>query len=238
MGEHPPKPLDLLNTILASLEPSSSAAITEEEAWDRWHTALSKRTCLLVIDDVWQAAILTPLLECGPQCMCLVTTRNDQVLPEEATRIFVDAMEPEEAIAVLRRGLPEEIQQKAYLPALSALVRRLGCWPLLLTLAYGLLADQVRYGRTIAQALDVIKHAYQRRGVTAFHLEQASERYQTVERCLEVSLRHLEAVTLARYQPVTRYQELAIFPEDTDIPLTTLRHFLARDRKSGDMGGG
>jgi Clp protease/NB-ARC domain len=225
LGEHPPEPLDLLIRILASLEPSLKPSLPElmtlEKARELWRTALDGRVCLLVIDDVWQAVVLRELLAGGPRCVRLVTTRNDQVLPEETARIFVDAMETEEAIAVLRRGLPEEVEQSA----LEALVTRLGCWPLLLTLAHGLLLDQVRYGRTMAQALEVVEHIYQQRGVTAFHLEQVNERYQTVERCLEVSLRHLEEFTLARYQAATRYQELAIFPEDMDIPIVLLRRF-------------
>jgi WD40 repeat protein len=225
LGEHPPRPLDVLSGVLVVLEPSRPAPITLDEARDRWRRALSQRRCLLVIDDVWQAAALSPLLEGGPLCTRLVTTRNDQVLPEETARFFVDAMEPEEAIAVLCRGLPEEIQQGAYQSALEALAKRLGCWPLLLTLAHGLLLDQVRYGRSIASALAVVEHAYEQRGVTAFHLERASERHQTVEQCLEVSLRHLSEPALARYQAATRYQELAIFPEDTDIPLATLYTF-------------
>jgi hypothetical protein len=114
LGEQPKRPLDLLNGVLHSLEPSSSGAITLEEARDRWRRVLDGRVCLLVIDDVWQAVVLSPLLEGGPQCVRLITTRNDQVLPEEAERIFVDAMEPEEAIAVLLRGLPEKIQQAEY----------------------------------------------------------------------------------------------------------------------------
>ncbi len=225
LGEHPPRPLDVLNSVLASLEPSQSTAITEKEARDRWRTALSERVCLLVIDDVWQVGALSPLLDGGPHCVRLVTTRNDQVLPAEATRLFVDAMEPEEAIAVLCQGLGEGTEQEANRPALLALARRLGCWPLLLTLAHGLLTDQVCYGRTLAQALEGVKQVYEYRGVTAFHLEQVSERHQTVEQCLEVSMRHLEESPLARYEAATRYQELAIFPEDTEIPLATLYTF-------------
>lgn len=225
LGEQPPGPLDLLLGVLASLEPSlklpSSGSMKLEEARDLWRTTLDRRACLLVIDDVWQAVALSPLLEGGPHCVRLVTTRNDQVLPEESARIFVDAMEIEEAVAMLCRGLPEEVPQSA----LEALVIRLGCWPLLLTLAHGLLADQVRYGRTMAQALEVVEHIYQQRGVTAFHLEQVNKRYQTVERCLEVSLRHLEEFTLPRYQAASRYQELVIFPEDMDIPIVLLRIF-------------
>jgi WD40 repeat protein len=225
MGEHPPQPLDLLNGLLTSLESSLPEAISLQEAEDRWRKALKQRICLLVIDDVWQGTALAPLLEGGPRCIRLVTTRNDHVLPEDAIRLWVDAMEPEEAIEVLCRGLPHELRQEAYQPALDALVRRLGYWPLLLTLARGLLLDQVRYGRSITQALKRVEHAYQRRGVAAFHLEQVSERHQTVERCLEVSLRHLETFTPAHYQAATRYQELVIFPEGIDIPLATLYTF-------------
>jgi WD40 repeat protein len=225
LGEHPPRPLDILNSVLASLEPSLSGAITWDEVRDRWRKALDAHRYLLVIDDVWQSAALSPLLEGGPQCIRLITTRNDQVLPDEAVRVWVDAMEPEEAIAVLCRGLPEEIQQEVYQPTLSALAARLGCWPLLLTLAHGLLVDQIRYGRRIASALEVVERAYQRYGIVAFDLGQANERHQTVKRCLDVSMHHLEEFTLAHSQATTRYQELAVFPEDTDIPLTTLHHF-------------
>ncbi len=225
LGEHPLRTLDVLNSMLAALEPSLSGAITLEDARNRWHRALHKRVCLLVIDDAWQAVALGPLLESGPRCTRLVTTRDDQVLPEEAARVWVDEMEPEEALAVLRRGIPAAIEHMEYEPALKALAKRLGHWPLLLTLAHGLLADQIRYGRTISQALGVVEQAYHLRGVTAFHLEQASERHQTVERCLDVSVHHLAEFTLARYQASLRYQELAIFPEDTNIPLATLYTF-------------
>ncbi len=222
LGEQPPKVLDVLNSVLTSLYPSLSGVITLKEAQDRWHTALSERRCLLVIDDVWQIAALEPLLEGGPHCARLVTTRNDQVLPPEAARVLVDATALEEAIALLCGGLPEEIQQAAYQPMLETLSKQLGYWPLLLTLAHGLLADQIHYGRTVAQALEVVERAYQQRGVTAFDPEQASGRQGYVNACLEASLRHLREFTPGHYQAAERYQELAIFPEDIDIPLTML----------------
>ncbi len=225
LGEQPPRPLDVLNGVLASLEPLLSGAITLSEARERWRTALEGRVCLLVIDDVWQAAALSALLEGGPHCVRLVTTRNDQVLPEEAERLLVDAMEPEEALAVLCRALPEEIEQPAYQARLAALAERLGYWPLVLTLAHGLLADQVRYGRTLAIALEVVEQAYQDRGVTAFRLDHETARNQTVQACLEVSLRHVEDFTPTRIQARERYQELATFPEGTEIPLATVQRF-------------
>lgn len=58
LGEHPPRPLDVLNGILQALEPSLSGALTLEEALKRWRKALEKRAYLLVIDDVWQTEAL------------------------------------------------------------------------------------------------------------------------------------------------------------------------------------
>ncbi len=223
LGEHPPRPLDLLNGLLASLDASLSRAITLEEAQDRLRTAMEGCVCLRVIDDVWQATALSPVLEGGPHCVRLVTTRNDQVLPEEAERILVDAMEPGEALAVLGRALPEEIEQPACQARLATLAERLGYWPLVLTLAHGLLAEQVRSGRTLARALEVVERASQDRGVTAFRLDNEAARNQTAQACLEVSLRHLEDFMPTHIQARERYQEVAVFPEDTDIPLAMIQ---------------
>jgi ATP/maltotriose-dependent transcriptional regulator MalT len=77
LGEQPPQPLDLLNSLLNSLEEFRVGATTLEEAQDRWSIALQDRIYLLVIDDVWQTAPLKTLLEGGPQCIRLITTRND-----------------------------------------------------------------------------------------------------------------------------------------------------------------
>src|SRR5262249_42576524 len=45
LGEHPKRPLDVLNRVLASLEPSLSGAIMLEEAQERWRSAISERVC-------------------------------------------------------------------------------------------------------------------------------------------------------------------------------------------------
>jgi hypothetical protein len=56
-------------------------------------------------------------------------------------------------------------------------------------------------------------------------MNNATERLHAVDACLGVSLRHLEEFTLTRYRAQQRYQELVIFPEDTDIPLKVLQRF-------------
>jgi WD40 repeat protein len=224
LGEQPPRTLDLLNRLLASLEKSHTDAVLLQEAQERWQAALQDRVCLLVIDDVWQPEILLPLLKGGPQCVQLITTRNDLLLPKDAARVLVDAMYPREAVSLLCQDLPEEISQAIYQPKLEALVTRLGCWPLLLTLANGMLVDRVvEYHLSIAEALTTIAEAYQTCGVTAFRLDNVEERQRTVEACLKVSMQHLETFIHAHYHATERYQELAMFPEDTDIPLMTLQ---------------
>ncbi|HLZ63059.1 MAG TPA: NB-ARC domain-containing protein, partial [Ktedonosporobacter sp.] len=225
LGENPRSLREVLNGILHALEPSLSRSVTPEEAGENFRKVLAERECLLVIDDVWQPSALEPLLEGGPHCKRLVTTRNDQVLPEEAERLLVDAMERTEAIALLCQGLSDAIQQTASQSKLEALVRRLGCWPILLTLAHGLIAERVRRGRTLEQAVETVAQAYQDCGVTAFDVGRATTRHQAIQASIEISLRHFEEFLPARYHARERYQELAAFPEDTNIPLTTLQMF-------------
>jgi WD40 repeat protein len=134
-------------------------------------------------------------------------------------------MDQEEAIAALCAGLPDEILQPAYRPQIEALVTRLNCWPLLVTLARGMLHSQLHYGRGPGPSLHMLEYAYQTRGILAFDLSNENERERAAGACLETSLRHMEEFTSQRYHPVERYQELAIFPEDTDIPLTSLQRF-------------
>jgi hypothetical protein len=75
-------------------------------------------------------------------------------------------------------------------------------------------------------ALNAVEQAYHDQGVTAFRRDNVIEdRQKTVEACLEVSLRHLADSTPVGIQARERYQELAVFPEDIDIPLTELKRF-------------
>src|SRR5205807_2636294 len=102
-------------------------ALTLEEARDRWCNALEERVFLLVIDDAWQREALEELLQGGPRCGRLVTTRNDQVLPEDSKRVWVDAMEPEEAMALLCQGWGEDGQQLNQSVLEQVAIHQLGC---------------------------------------------------------------------------------------------------------------
>jgi WD40 repeat protein len=230
LGEHPPGSLAVLNELLHALEPSERGVLTLEEARIRWRQALEKRACLLVIDDVWQKEALKELLQGGPRCVRLVTTRNDQMLPDDARRVWVDAMEPDEAMTLLCQGVIDDWQHELNQPVLEHMVvQQLGCWPLLLSLAKGMLTIQVkRLHKPPEQALAQVERAYEDRGMAAFHMGDRIERHRRADMCIEVNLCQLEEWVSPHYQASQRYQELAVFSEGTDIPLSTLQIYWQR----------
>jgi WD40 repeat protein len=175
--------------------------------------ALGEGRYLLVIDDVWREQDLKPFLQGGRNTTRLVTTRLEHVLPADAFRVPVDAMQGEEAVALLAQGLPAE-QCGAERVPLSTLAARLGEWPLQLTLVNGFLRDRVIRGhRPLAQAIADVNRRLEARGLTAFDAKNDAARHQAVDQTLGVSLELLGPDEQARFR------ELAVFPEDTDVPV-------------------
>jgi hypothetical protein len=172
---------------------------------------LADKDILLVIDDVWNAADLRPFLVGGPRCARLITTRDSSTLPRNARQVIVEAMQQDEAVALLGAGLPAGAES-----VLHKLATRLGRWPLLLALANGALRERVLDGgQDLAGALNHINRALNKRGLTAFDAHDPRERAQAVELTIGVSLEQLSS------DERVRYSELAIFPADA-IPLATL----------------
>jgi len=84
------------------------AFVDVEDAAQKVAAALSDKRCLLVVDDVWNAAHLRPFLRGGSRCTRLITTRNRDTLPFGTTPVDVDAMRTGEAVKLLSAGLPIE----------------------------------------------------------------------------------------------------------------------------------
>ena len=76
---------------------------------------------------------------------------------------------------------------------------------------------------TVERALDYINRSLDKRGVTAFDRKDSTQRNAAVSRAIELSLGLLEG------QDRVRLGELAIFPEDTRIPLALA--FIDTDRR-------
>ncbi len=71
-------------------------------------------------------------------------------------------------------------------------------------------------GKPLPDALVYLNRALDKHGLVAFDAENPQERHKAVRATLGVSLELLNANQYARYQ------ELAVFPEDVDIPLDTV----------------
>lgn len=206
-GELTGRVLDLIeNLIDRRLGTTTLAAATGELI-----KALGDKKLLLVIDDVWQAAHVAPFLQGGLYCTRLITTRITSVLPPEAVRVNVDAMQSSEATQLLGVGLGDD---KA---ALTKLAERLGEWPLLLRVINAVLRQWVGLGASLSKTIDEVNQALDEEGFGVFHNTTTSnDRHTSVAATLNVSLR------LLNEHERQLYYQLAIFSEDVDIPLTTV----------------
>ncbi len=202
-----------LTKLYAALTEERPNFVDEEEASIKLAEVLGDKACLMVIDDVWNAAHLRPFLRGGKRCARIITTRDSTTLPETARlRVPVDAMHQQEALALLSYDLP-----KGEIEAIRALATRLGEWPFLLKLANGVLRERVNtMGQPLSAALAYVQKALEKRGLTAFDARNPVERHQAVAITLGTSFEHLKKDELARYQ------EMAIFPEDVEIPLAAV----------------
>jgi WD40 repeat protein len=213
IGEQPNDLLARVADLILSLTGERSGLQTVGAASAKLADALAERRCLLVIDDVWREQDLRPFLQGGRNTTRLITTRLDHVLPADTFRVVVDAMRTGEALTLLTQGLPPDQVQTEHL-ALRTLAARLGEWPLLLTLAGGFLRDRViRAREPLAQAIASVNRRLDARGLTAFDAKNEAARHKAVDSTLSVSLELLNEDEQARLR------ELAVFPEDTDVPL-------------------
>jgi WD40 repeat protein len=170
---------------------------------------LTGKRVLLVVDDVWRPEDVTPFQGLAP---LLVTTRDSRTLPSDAVQVHVDAMEVPEAVRLLGAGLPAGAEAE-----LKILAARLGEWPLLLKIVNRQLRDLVQKdGLAPERALREVVEALDAEGLTVFDREDLESRGQAVARTVGASLRRLTG------EDVSRFEQLAIFPEDKDIPLQVL----------------
>jgi WD40 repeat protein len=183
-----------------------------EAAETRLVQLLADRDILMVIDDVWNVAHLKPFMRGGVRCARLITTRNVAALPPKTYSLEVGALDRDEAINLLRVGLPD-----APLKPLQDLAERLGWWPLLLKLTNATLRDRVyNNNQALYDAFAYVNKALDKRGLTAFDAHNAAARDQAVSQTLSVSQ------DLLTEDERKRYGELALFPGDIRIPLDAL----------------
>lgn len=165
---------------------------------------------LLVIDDLWDAGQLAPFLH-GEAVTRLVTTRIANLLSGEAVAVQVDGMDDAQARQLLTGGLP---------PLPESLVARLldltGGWALPTAMANGVLRRGLRQGRDPVATGAFLADRLADQGPASLDLGNTHSREKTITATVQSSLGLLSP------HGQERFGELAIFPEDTDIPVSVV----------------
>jgi hypothetical protein len=213
LGEKPTNLLSILSDFVEILTGDRPGLENLNIAAAKLSEALGDRRILMVVDDVWREQDLPPFLKGGPNTTRLITTRIDNVLPANAFRQSVDAMQDREALTLLAGGLPPD-QVTTQRPEIGKLAARLGEWALLLKLVNGFLRERVVKSRqSVAPAIAGVNKRLDEKGLVAFDARKEGERTTAVARTIGVSLELLDE--FAR----VRFGELGVFPEDADIPI-------------------
>ncbi|RAS68897.1 WD40 repeat protein [Lentzea atacamensis] len=211
---------DTINDVIKRIDGQSPGLTRPEQAGMHLGALLKERgRSLLVVDDVWSAEQLRPFLDAGRGCTLLVTTRFSDVLPSDADPVEVNQMRQEQASALVNSGiagLPDSVR--------DGLLDITGRWPLALSLANAALRRADRTGADVTETAQKLLQRLQNLGPAALDVTDADRRDRTVAATLESSLSLLG-------ERRDRVVELAIFPEDTDIPrdlIALLWHRTAR----------
>lgn len=199
---------DLINDLIERVEGRRPGITSPEQAGIRLGEVLKARgRSLLVVDDVWTAEQLRPFLSAGQGCTLLVTTRIPDLLPADADAVAVDQMSRQQAKDLVGGGLaalPETVGEQ--------LLEITGRWPLALSLANAALRRAARDGADVADAAELLLRRLRDLGPAALDVADAARRDRAVAATLESSLGLLG-------ERRDRAVELAIFPEDTEIPV-------------------
>jgi hypothetical protein len=190
-----PDVIKAATTLYAGLTDERPVFVSVEDATIKIAEKLGDRTCLLVIDNLWDFNHLKPFVRGGAHCVRLITTRYPGETPG-ATLVDLDKMSDGEADAMLRRGLSLNREQ------IRALSDRLGNFPLALEAARSVIQTRVNARDSAAGALRHLETALNRIGPGALPIERAF-------------LASFELLSAANQRRLT---ELSIFPPSIAIP--------------------
>ena len=209
LGQTPDLP-SLQRRLLAWVAPDAVPPTEIQAGRDALDTALKSRRWLIVLDDVWRPADLRAFEVADTPSRLLITTRDEGIvrasvavphiveeLTEPAARAFLA-----EAVGLAERDLP---------PAAADVIRECGQLPLALALAGAPLSrspkDESRWHRMLAAL------------VKADHEQLSHEFDYPYPHALEAIQ---ASVDFLQPQDRAAYLQLAIFPDDTPIPLPPL----------------
>ena len=199
------EPLKLQRELGGYIAGEAKAYATVNEARDQLRQSLDGKSCLLVLDDLWRPQDAVPFDVLGPRSRLLVTTRDaDLLVALGARELPLDVLSEDLALELLASW---NGQPRAALPvAASKVAEACGYLPLALALA----GARVQGGARWEDVLSALERG---------QLEFLDHPYGSVFSSLRLST---DALSGAERD---RYFELAIFPEDAEVPVEAVCTF-------------
>ena len=175
---------------------------------------LRERSCLIVLDDVWAMDDVRAFDALGPNCRMLITTRDQKIVREIGAREFCLDMLSEEAsmqLLALTSGLTlESLDPKA-----REVAEECDRLPLALAMVGSMAKAALKRGRP--DPWEHILHRLRSADLEKINVDFPKYLYPNLMRAIEVSVDSLEP------DDRRHYLELAIFPEDTEVPEAALQ---------------
>jgi WD40 repeat protein len=184
---------------------------TYSSAKIRLSEILAEKSCLLLLDDLWDIThidVFTDII--GPHCRILVTTRDAKLATSLGThQIGLDVLDSKESMKLLADWSNLSINNLP-IEALS-IVEECGYLPF----AIALCGAMVRDGSLWVDLLDALRDA----DLSFIEAHFPNYPYPNILRALKVSLDVLDENSLAHYKTLAVFAEDAKIPEDTILLL-------------------
>ncbi|MEQ8675746.1 MAG: BTAD domain-containing putative transcriptional regulator [Aggregatilineales bacterium] len=217
-----------------------SGVTTIEALSSRVMVALKSQRMLIVVDDVWDVAHVTPFRVGGSQCVMLMTTRLNSVVQSVAVRpqdIYkLPILSDMDSIALLETLAPVAVQEAP--DEIRALVHDLEGLPLALQVAGRLLRAEASMGWGVKKLLNELRHDARllAENAPADRQDSQDEVPLTVEALLRKSTNLLDAESRERFALLGVFApKPAYFDEDAlqavwavDEPRKTIRLLVER----------
>ncbi len=231
IGEHPDVPVllkNLAHVIGEQLTPQMEEVeeeaaedeelveeeISEEDVYESYY--------LLVLDEVYNPALIYPFLKLGHRFDHLILTTSDDVLSvTKAKTVYLNSMTNDESVLLLASYLTQK-PSPADLPRLLELAVTLGRWPILLKLAARALHHLTQKGESLSAAITKIEAHFESKDAFIPEDPVPQEYDHALHTMLELNLSFIPHADV--------YWELGIFTPYDPIPLTTLAAFWHMDK--------
>ena len=171
---------------------------------------LVDRACLIILDDVWDAKHIDAFNVLGPDSRMMITTRNAELIRGVGIPYDLDVLNEEKALELLAKQAGQKLEK---LPIEAKLVaKECGYLPLALAMAGAMVQGR-------PERWNVVLHRLKSADLSKIKTDLPDYPYSNLFRALEASVDDLPI----EYKD--RYRDLAVFPEDTTIPLAVLETF-------------